>query len=149
MTPSAIAGFESTIHTTNLWLNEIMDRLNINDHQHAYHALRAVLHALRDRLPVNHAAALGAQLPMLIRGIYYEGWTPSRTPRKDRKKEEFLTHVREAFRETWPEDAEEATRAVFQVLAAHLSRGEVESVKFSLPHEIRDLWEEPTRTLWF
>jgi uncharacterized protein (DUF2267 family) len=31
-----------------------------------------VLHALRDRLTVEEASDLAAQLPMLIRGLYYE-----------------------------------------------------------------------------
>jgi uncharacterized protein (DUF2267 family) len=33
-----------------------------------------MLHALRDRLPPEIAVHLSAQLPMLVRGIYYEGW---------------------------------------------------------------------------
>ena len=149
MTTSAITAFDSTVHTTNLWLNEIMDRLVTDDHQRAYHALRAVLHALRDRLPVNHAAALGAQLPMLVRGIYYEGWNPHRTPVKERKKADFLYHIRAAFPNDPDLDAEEVTRAVLYVLAKHVSKGEVESVKLTLPHEIRELWDEETHTLWF
>jgi uncharacterized protein (DUF2267 family) len=149
MTAATITAFESTVHTTNLWLNEIMERMATDDHQRAYHALRAVLHALRDRLPVNHAAALGAQLPMLVRGIYYEGWTPHRTPLKERKKAAFLYHIRMAFNHESDLDAEEVTRAVLHVLARHISKGEVESVKLTLPHEIRELWDEETHTLWF
>jgi uncharacterized protein (DUF2267 family) len=149
MTASAIAAFDSTVHMTNHWLNEIMESMNWDEPQKAYHALRAVLHALRDRLPVNHAAALGAQLPMLVRGIYYEGWNPSRTPIKERKKADFIYHIRDAFRNDQHLDAEELTRAVLHVIAKHVSRGEIESVKLTLPHEIRDLWEEQTHTLWF
>jgi uncharacterized protein (DUF2267 family) len=51
-----------------------------------------VLHALRDRLTVNEAAQFGAQLPMLVRGIYYEGWDPTRLPVK-MNREEFLQRV--------------------------------------------------------
>ena len=71
MIKTHVAPFDSTLQTTNIWLNEIQEHLGWGeDHQRAYHALRAVLHALRDRLPVDHAAALAAQLPMLIRGFY-------------------------------------------------------------------------------
>jgi len=149
MTTSTIPGFDSTVHITNRWLNEIMDRLNWDDSHRAYQALRAVLHALRDRLPVNHAAALGAQLPMLVRGIYYEGWNPSHTPVKERKKADFVYHVRAAFHDAPHLDAEEVTRAVLFVLAKHVSRGEVENVKLTLPHEIRELWENEAQTMWF
>src|SRR5206468_1156534 len=131
MTTSAINAFDSTVQTTNHWLNEIMERMNWDEPQKAYHALRAVLHALRDRLPVNHAAALGAQLPMLVRGIYYEGWNPKRAPLKERKKADFVYHTREAFRDSPLIDAEEVTRAVLHVIAKHISKGEVESVKLT------------------
>ena len=149
MTLSKIAAFDSTVQTTNQWINQIMDRLGWTDPQRAYHALWTVLHALRDRLPVNHAAALGAQLPMLVRGIFYEGWHPNRTPVKDRKKVDFLAHIAAEFRGMPPAEVEELTRAVLNVLAHHVSAGEVQSIKLSLPFEIRELWNEPERSLWF
>ena len=87
MSATGIRAFDSTIQTTNVWLNDLVDRLGWQDKQRAYHALTAGLHALRDRLPVNEAVALGAQLPMLVRGFYYEGWHPHDKPTKERKKE--------------------------------------------------------------
>jgi len=149
MTPSGIASFDSTVHSTNLWLHEIMELLSWGDRQRAYQALRAVLHTLRDRLPVDHTAALGAQLPMLIRGIYYEGWRPNRTPVRERKKVDFLGHIAASLRDATADEVEDATRAVLSVLAKHVSKGEVENVKLTLPHEIRELWNTPTHTLWF
>jgi len=71
MTQTSLAAFDSTLQTTNIWLNDILGQLGWQDHHRAYHALRAVLHALRDRLTVDQAAALAAQLPMLVRGFYY------------------------------------------------------------------------------
>jgi uncharacterized protein (DUF2267 family) len=133
--------FDSTLQTTNVWLNDISERLGwTEDHHRAYHALRAVLHALRDRLPVDQAAALAAQLPMLIRGFYYEGWHPHDKPVKERHKEAFVAHVAAAFRDDSDVDPERVTRVVFQVLSKHVTSGEIESVKRSLPAEIRSLW---------
>jgi uncharacterized protein (DUF2267 family) len=74
--------FGSTLEKTNRWVNEISDLLHWDDHHKAYHGLRAVLHVLRDRLPVPEAAHLGAQLPMLVRGFYYDNWKPAATPIK-------------------------------------------------------------------
>ncbi len=141
MTQTCLTPFESTLQTTNIWFNEIQERMGWGeDHQRAYHALRAVLHALRDRLPVDQAAALAAQLPMLVRGFYYEGWHPHGKPVKERHKEDFLSHVAAAFGDDPDVDPERVTRAVLQVLSKHVSGGEVESVKQSLPSAIRSLW---------
>ena len=78
MSLTAIAPIERTVHATNNWLEELKEELRLQDRQQAYHLLRVVLHTLRDRLTVAEAVDLGAQLPMLIRGLYYEGWTPAR-----------------------------------------------------------------------
>jgi len=142
MTLTAIAPIESTIHTTNTWLKELMEELGWEDRQRAYHALAAVLHALRDRLTVAETADLGAQLPMLIRGMYYEGWTPNGKPVKERKKEDFLAHITAALRghpEIFPEGV---AWAVFKVLERHVSAGEIGDVKSVLPAQIRSLWPE-------
>jgi uncharacterized protein (DUF2267 family) len=141
MTQTSLAAFDSTLQTTNIWLNEVLERLGWQDHHRAYHALRAVLHALRDRLPVDQAAALAAQLPMLVRGFYYEGWHPHGKPVKERHKEEFLAHIAEAFRFDPDVDPERVARIVFQVLSKHVTGGEIEGVKRSLPTEIRLLWD--------
>jgi uncharacterized protein (DUF2267 family) len=140
MSATGIAAFDSTVQTTNIWLNDLLDRLGWRDRPRAYQALRVVLHALRDRLSVEQAAALGAQLPMLVRGFYYEGWHPHGKPVKVRHKEEFLDHIAAEFREDFDADAEDVTRAVCQVVAKHVSGGEIAHVKSSLPAELRSLW---------
>lgn len=134
--------FEKTIQTTNLWLKAVMENMAEPDRHHAYTALRATLHALRDRLPVNEAAHLGAELPMLVRGFYYEGWHPAGTPVKERDKDTFVAHVRKAFRANPNIDAERAVRAVFTLLAERVSAGEIKDVKHILPTEIRGLWPQ-------
>lgn len=148
MSQTGIPAFDHTLQTTNVWLNEIMDRLGWQEKPRAYHALRVVLHALRDRLPVDHAVALGAQLPLLIRGCYYDGWHPAGKPLKERRREEFLAHVAAAFPGESAENVEAATRAVFQTLRAHISAGEIVDVKNVLPEEIRELWSREAASLW-
>jgi uncharacterized protein (DUF2267 family) len=77
---------------------------------------------------------------LLVRGFYYEGWHPHGKPLKERKKEEFLAHIAREFQDGPCDDPERAARAVFQVLAGHVTAGEIEDVKSSLPAEIRSLW---------
>lgn len=140
MSTSTVTAFDKTVEKTNIWLKEIMEELDWDDYARAYHGLRAVLHALRDRLTIEEATDLGAQLPMLIRGMYYEGWTPRGKPVLERKQEEFLSHVAAAFEGDVRVDEEEVARAVFSVLARHVTGGEIEDVKSTLPAEIRQLW---------
>jgi len=140
MSETGLDVFDSTLQKTNIWLREIMEDLGIEDRHLAYAALRATLHALRDRLIVNEAADLGAQLPMLIRGIYYEGWHPGGKGHKADRRE-FLESIREHFRSSvWSVDPTELVEAVFRVLERHVTAGELEDVKRSLPADLRDLW---------
>jgi uncharacterized protein (DUF2267 family) len=102
--------FDSTVHQTNAWLKAIMGRLGTEDRHRAYLALRTTLQALRDRLQPEMAVHLGAQLPMLVRGVYYEDWHMAGTPTRERHKEEFLAHVATAFSQG-PRDRPRAHRA--------------------------------------
>ena len=141
MSATGIRAFDATLQTTHIWLDELMQDLHWDgERQRAYQALRAVLHALRDRLPVENTAHLAAQLPMLVRGFYYEGWAPSRTPVREHTAQAFLNHVSEAFQLDGHEVALGITQAVFGVLSRHISDGEVEKVKKVLPKGIRELW---------
>jgi uncharacterized protein (DUF2267 family) len=132
--------FDTTVHKTNSWLKEVMQEIHRDDRRKAYLAMRATLHALRDRLTVEEVAQLGAQLPMLIRGFYYEGWDPTGKPLKIRDKEEFLGLVAEEFRTDDTLNPELIARAVFKVLSDRVTAGEIEDVKHVMPAEIRELW---------
>jgi len=139
MTVDTVNVFEHTIEITHTWLHDLMERLGWQDKHRAYMALRAVLHALRDRLSVEAASHLAAQLPMLIRGFYYEGYHPAGKPLAARKKTEFLAHVAAECTDESRNDGR-VTQAVLQVLAKHITPGEVEKIKGALPEDIRSLW---------
>ena len=134
--------FDTTLQKTFLWLNEIMAELGSQDRHLAYLALRATLHALRDRLTVEEAVHLGAQLPVLVRGFYYDGWTLTHKPSKEHKAE-FLNAIRDCFGTGIPPDPERLARAVFKVLAHHVTAGEIKDVKQLLPKDLRALWPMP------
>jgi uncharacterized protein (DUF2267 family) len=141
MSATGLDVFDRTIHTTNLWLKEIAEDIG-PDRRRAYHALSAVLRALRDRLTLEEAAQLAAQLPLLVRGIYYDQWRPVEQPKRVRHLEDFLALVAQGEGEIEQIDPEDAARAVFKVLDRHISRGEIEQVKAELPAEIRSLWPD-------
>ncbi len=133
--------FETTVHKTNEWLSSIMRRLGWDDRHRAWAALRAVLHVLRDRLTIEEAVALGAQLPLLVRGAYYEGWSPSAKPERIRHASELVERVADqmrGYREV-AGDMEEVTRVVLDTLTEHVSVGEADHLARILPKEISEL----------
>lgn len=139
MSATGLEVFDGTIHKTNVWLKDLMEILDCPDRQEAYLALRATLHALRDRLTIEETAQFAAQLPMLIRGFYYEGWDPTGKPVKERHRDEFLVRIqRELAR--YVIGSEQVARAVFLVVSNRISEGEIEDIEHVLPREIRDLW---------
>ena len=140
MSATGLDVFDKTLQTTNIWLNEIMDRIG-PDRQVAWKVLSAVLHKLRDRLPVELAAHLGAQLPLLVRGVYYDQFEPARMPGDCRTPEGFRTEVAEGLTDIRPVDPDEAIAAVFAVLDRHLSEGQLAKVRSALPKGLRMAWD--------
>ncbi len=141
MSATGIKAFDTTLQSTHIWLDDLMRELDWEgDRQKAYHALRAVLHALRDRMPVENVAHLASQLPMLVRGFFYEGWTPAKTPVREHTANEFLVHVTEAFLFDVIAHSKQIAQAVFRVLSQHVSAGEIDKAKHVLPVGIRELW---------
>ena len=140
MSATGLEAFDHTIQTTNIWLDELMNDLPWMQRHQALHALRVVLHTLRDHLPVNSVAHLSAQLPLLLRGVFFEGWKPAKTPVRERTRDEFLMHMTDAFVFTIEADSRQIAQAVFRLLSKFISRGEVDKVCRSLPKAVRQLW---------
>jgi uncharacterized protein (DUF2267 family) len=145
MSTTGLDTFDATVQESNLWLKAMMAALGRDDRHVAYVALRAALHALRDRIGPENAAHLGAQFPMLLRGVYYEGWHMAGTPTRERHQQDFLTHVRECMPRNLNVDPEAAARATFEVMWQRLDPGEVAKIIRILPGEIRDLWPRVAR----
>ena len=129
---------ETTVQKTHQWLDAISDRSHLDTHQ-SYQALRAVLQALRDRLPANEAAHLAAQLPILIRGIFYEGWRPSDTPDL-MDYGLFLKKIADKIVTPRSIDPEAITKHVFAVMQTFLARGELDKIQRVLPREFQELF---------
>jgi uncharacterized protein (DUF2267 family) len=128
-----IAIIERSVEKAHVWLNEMAQELGVDDRQEAYRVLRAYLHALRDRLPVDEAAQLAAQLPELIRGIYYEGWNPSKTPVRYRGLADFLDRITGDADLDGETEASYAVSSTAKVLRRHVSAGELEDIRIAVP----------------
>lgn len=122
------------------WLNLLCQDLEWHEKGRAYLLLTETLHAVRDYLTVDEAADLAAQLPLIIRGIYYTGWNPSRTPVAARGKDDFLNRVASAFSKDPLEDTERAVVAVFDLLRRKVSLGEIDHVANAMRAPLQELW---------
>jgi len=131
---------EKSEQETNVWLNEIEERLDIADRRKAFNALRATLHAVRDRVGADNALHLAAQLPLLIKGLFFENWRPSETPTREREKGTFLANVDATITRGLGLDPEQAVRAVLEVLAGHVDPDEIDKLRALFPEDLRDLW---------
>ena len=134
---------DRSVEKTNVWLRDLCAELESDDRQYAYHVLRGFLHALRDRIPIDESAQLAAQLPMLIRGIYYEGWVPSHTPQTYHDVAR-VPGSRGRRGQAWrarPRRPSRRQRAA-RVLRAHVSSGELEDVISVLPPPVREIFTD-------
>lgn len=141
MSKTGLPVFDKTLQTTHIWLDEIMAELG-PDRRFAWRVLSVVLHTLRDRLPLELAAHLGAQLPLLVRGAYYDQFQPRRLPTGLSTFEDFADEVGEWLSDTRPVDPRDAALTVFAVLSRFLDPGQVEKVRDALPRDVREAWEE-------
>lgn len=136
MSANGLEVFDKTLETTHIWLKEIMADLG-PDRQVAWKVLSVVLQKLRDRLPLGLAAHLGAQLPILVRGIYYDQFEPGKLPTACDSREQFVAEVEEWLRDIRPVDPDTAIQSVFGVLSRHVDGGQITKVVEALPKSLR------------
>lgn len=140
MTTTGMTRFDKTVEKTNIWLKELGEELHLDKDQ-AYLTLRAGLFALRNRLTTEEAIHLGDELPMLVRGIYYEGWKPGVNPAKQRNQEEFFQSIMEMLgRDDINRPPQDIAKAVFRLISEHVSPGEAKDVRGQLPKDLQRLW---------
>jgi uncharacterized protein (DUF2267 family) len=127
--------FAYALNTANSWLAGVCAELGTDDRRYAYRVLRAWLHTLRDRLTVDSAAKFGAQLPELLRGVYYDGWEPNKVPVKfgaDGYLERFAGEAR-----VMVDEARLAAGTVARAVRARLSPGQLDEALAQLPEDLR------------
>ncbi|RJQ26023.1 DUF2267 domain-containing protein [Candidatus Parcubacteria bacterium] len=141
MSNTGLDSFDDTVQQTNILLKDIINEFGWDERRDmAYDVLRAVIQTLRDRLTVEEAVQFGAQLPMLVRGFYYEGWRPSEVPKK-MHKEEFFAEVRKKFPFDVEQSNEDLIRGVLLALTRFVSKGEMDDIKGILPKDLGQVLE--------
>jgi uncharacterized protein (DUF2267 family) len=141
MSTTRLEILDRSVEKAHIWLNDLAEELGTDDIHEAYRVLRAFLHALRDHLSVDEAAQLAAQLPIFVRGVFYEGWDPSSTPTRTRDLDSFLARIAGDARLAGETQASFAATAACRVLQRHISDGEGLRVLRVLPQPLRELLE--------
>jgi uncharacterized protein (DUF2267 family) len=135
---STVRAFAQSVQVADRWVADLARALEL-DNDEAYRVLRAVLHALRDRIPHDESAQLAAQLPLIVRGAYYEGWRPSSTPETYHGVEPFLRRIAVEAQMAGETEASFAAQTTVGMLRRHVSEGEVADVLAALPAPVRAL----------
>jgi uncharacterized protein (DUF2267 family) len=135
-----IQDLKKAVPDVEAWLSDLTQRLEWHDREKVYLALMATLHALRDSLPRDEAIYLGAQLPALLRGLYYEGWHPSARIARAKSRSAFVERIQEGVHRDPGIDAEDVAEAVFSLLAERLPAAEFEDAKAATPEALRMFW---------
>jgi uncharacterized protein (DUF2267 family) len=138
MSVASVDSIERSVHRTNEWLKELVAELDA-DREDAWRVLKGYLQVLRDELTVDEAAQLAAQLPLVLRGAFYEGFDPSRQPARLRHRDEFLARLAERTQLPGPDDAQRAAEAATKVLRRHVTEGEFDDVLSQLPTDVREV----------
>lgn len=138
-TTTHIRGLDHSVEVTNIWLEELAAELGTGNRREAYRVLRAFLHTLRDRLTVEEAAELSAQLPVLVRGVFFQNWRPGRTPARYRDRNEFLARFAGEAGLEGESSVSYAAEAAMRTFRSHVSAGEIDDVLAVLPEDVREL----------
>jgi uncharacterized protein (DUF2267 family) len=134
-----LKGVQKSYEHVNEWVNGLMKRHDYRDNNDAFALLKATLCTLRDRLPVDEAIHLGAQLPVLLRGYYYEGWDNNKNPIRHKTAEDFFNAIRKHMQGHENVNLETAVPTVMKFIFDKIDRGEAEDVIGNLPKDIQHI----------
>lgn len=140
-----LPNFEHHTHEANKLLYLVGRELGTNHPDQAARIFRAVLHALRDRLPVEEAAHFAAQLPIIWKGIYYDQYDPTQVPVRVRHAQDWLDFIRSknprAQEADFPTDEAiaDAFTQVMHALRQYMSPPLIDKIEHMLHHEILEL----------
>ena len=141
---TGISSLDKSVQKSVKWIVEIQDELGWEDREDVYIATKAVLQTVRDRLPFKEAVQFSAQLPMLMKGMFFEGYSPSKEPLDINQPDEFYQKVQERSINK-PINAEQATKNVLAVIQRKISKGEIEDIVSNFPKTLRSIWIPPLK----
>jgi uncharacterized protein (DUF2267 family) len=142
MSAQGLEVIDHTVQLTHAWINDLRAMLEWDSSRDTLRLLRATLAQIRDHLGHNEVAQLSAQLPLLIRGMFFEGWQPAHTPVHDRALDHFVAAIAATVGDVKDWRGFEDIEIVMRLLNAKITEGEIADIKAGLPTAIRHLWPD-------
>lgn len=128
----------------NEFLNRVAAKLHSeDDNARAGRIVRGMFRTLRNQLTVEESMQLLSQLPMALKGVYVDGWIPSKKHVRIRNIDEFASElIKEEGTSSWRDfsnidEAKASARAVWETLAEYVSLGELEDILAVLPNPLK------------
>ncbi len=140
MSSERVESLDHSVQIAHEWINELDSALGWGNKHRAYRLLGAVLQTLRDCLPVAQAAHLSAQLPLVLRGVFFEHWQPAAEHPHHWDLDRFFAKIDSFFARDPIEDVADAVSEVFYILENRISSGEINKLIGCLPAELQTLW---------
>ncbi|TDS16816.1 uncharacterized protein (DUF2267 family) [Maribacter caenipelagi] len=131
----------------NTFIKDYAKEMNMaNDTDKAGRIFTAIMHALRDIIPMEESLQFISQLPMFVKAVYVNGWAVKKNKPKIKKMEDFLDLVRShdypAATNDFEYNNEVAERYVdttFIYLRKYISLGEMEDLRDNLPKDLKSM----------
>ncbi len=139
--------FEKYAAKGNRFVNLVSEDLEIN-REEAGRIIRAVFHALRNRLSHEESFQLLAQLPMALKAIYVDGWKFGKHYKRVKHVSDFLDEVRSQDAGLVSHDLYDDTNtklaiaSVLKTINAFVSEGEMNGLIGILPPQLKEFFKE-------
>jgi uncharacterized protein (DUF2267 family) len=141
MSATGLRSFDHSLMETREWIKDIKDELKYDNDEDAYESTRAILHVVRDRLTIEEAANFASQLPMLLKGVYYESYRPEKTPLKIKDPQAFFDRVSEELPQDKKNESSRITKAFMKVVRKHVTEGLLEKMENQFPENLKEIFE--------
>ncbi len=138
MSMTGLDVFDRAVQRANEWLIDLAEELGKDDDRpYAYRVLRTYLHIVRDRVTPEQAVDFASQLPLLLCGVFYDGWHPTTTPATYRDAATFLDRLVDGAQLAGPTEASIVAEATTRMLRRRMAASQVDELLDALPEAIR------------
>lgn len=144
---SSNLGFDKYVHDANEYFKYLATKLGHPDEQNRVVFIwRAVMHTIRDRIHISESIDLISPLPMILKGMYVEGWKYHDKPLYDFETlEQMKTQVKALqnkygeARFDWSKPTDEIISITLESLEKYVPAEQMEQIRNQLPDDIKEV----------